>query len=350
MMLSEGGEMLWILIAVAAGVIQGSFTLPMKYTGKWQWENTWGMWSVWALLILPWVIAFSTVPDLMGVYRSVSPAALVAAFVVGLCWGVGAITFGMGVDYVGIALGFAIIMGLSVAVGSLIPLFMQPEKVFSRAGLMIICGVAIMMVGIAVGARAGLLKDKTRAGAAETAAVAPGKPMLKGLIICVVAGVCGALINIALVVGAPIQAAAVDMAHSRGADPTFAPNAIWCISLSGGFVVNFAYCGWLMVRRGTRRLFRSERSGINWLYTAAMGLMWMGTFAIYGICTAKTGKLGPAIVFPLFIGMAIITGNLWGLLTGEWTGSGRKPLQQMALSVIILVVGMSLIGWSNALS
>jgi L-rhamnose-H+ transport protein len=342
--------MLWILVAVAAGVIQGSFTLPMKYTGKWKWENTWGMWSVWALLILPWAIAYATVPHLADVFRSVSPASLASAFAIGLCWGIGAITFGMGVHYVGIALGFAIIMGLSVALGSLIPLFMQPEKVLSSAGLLIIGGVALMMVGIAVGARAGLLKDKAMARSAKGVTSPEDKPMLKGLIICVVAGACGALINIALVVGAPIQAAAERMALNVGADPTFAPNAIWCISLSGGFIVNFGYCGWLMRTNGTWRCFRAEKGGINWVHTAAMGLMWMGTFAIYGICTAKTGKLGPSIVFPLFIGMAVITGNLWGLLTGEWKGSGSKPLQQMALSVFILLAGMGVIGWSNALS
>jgi len=341
---------MWILIAVASGIIQGSFTLPMKYTGRWRWENTWGMWSVWALLILPWAIALATVPHLTDVYRSVEPAALTKAFVVGLCWGIGAITFGMGVHYVGIALGFAIIMGLSVAVGSLVPLFMQPEKVFSTAGLLIIGGVALMMVGIAVGAKAGLLKDKVLAQAAQGQANREDKPMLKGLIICIVAGVCGALINIALVVGAPIQEAARIMAVKLGADPIFAPNAVWCISLSGGFVVNFGYCCWLMARNRTWQLFRAERSGINWFYTAAMGLMWMGTFAIYGICAAKMGKLGPAVGFPLFIGMAIITGNLWGLLTGEWKGSGSKPLQQMALGVIILILGMAVIGWSNWLS
>jgi L-rhamnose-H+ transport protein len=342
--------MLWILVAVASGVIQGSFTLPMKYTGRWKWENTWGMWSVWALLILPWAIAFATVPHLTDVYRSVPPAALAKALVVGLCWGIGAITFGMGVYYVGIALGFAIIMGLSVAMGSLIPLFMQPDKVGTPAGLTIIGGVSLMMVGIAVGARAGLLKDRALAQVAQSQALPEEKPMLKGLIICIVAGACGALINIALVVGAPIQEAAGSMAVKLGADPIFAPNAVWCISLSGGFVVNFGYCGWLMAKNRTWRLFRAEHSGINWFHTAAMGLMWMGTFAIYGICAAKMGRLGPAVGFPLFIGMAIITGNLWGLLTGEWKGSGSKPLQQMALSVIILILGMAVIGWSNTLS
>ena len=128
--------MLWILIAVAAGVIQGSFTLPMKYTGRWKWENTWGMWSVWALLILPWVIAFC--------HGAASGGRLPIGVAGGArrarSWSVFAgesAPSPSGWAFITSALrcGFAIIMGLSVAVGSLIPLFMQPEKVFSPAGL-----------------------------------------------------------------------------------------------------------------------------------------------------------------------------------------------------------------------
>ena len=175
--------------------------------------------------------------------------------------------------------------------------------------------------------------------------------MLKGLIICIVAGVCGALINIALVVGAPIQEAAVDHGRQTRRRPDLRSER-HLVHLAVGRLRRQLRVLRLADGAGTARGSSSGPStaAINWFHTAAMGLMWMGTFAIYGICTAKTGKLGPAIVFPLFIGMAIITGNLWGLLTGEWKGSGSKPLQQMALSVIILILGMGVIGWSNTLS
>ncbi len=336
--------MTWLLIAVAVGIIQGSFTVPMKYTRRWKWENTWGMWSVWALLVLPWALATVSVPNLFDVYRAVPASTLALVFGMSLCWGVGAITFGMGVHYVGIALGFAIIMGLSVAMGSLIPLFMQPANVLTREGLLIIAAVTVMVVGIIVGAKAAMLKDRALAAAGRSAMATAGPSMLKGILICIIAGSCGALINIAYVLGQPIQAAAVEQLH---VDPTFAPNAIWAISLSGGFIVNFGYCCWLMARNGTWRLFRAEGGGIHWLHTAAMGLMWFGSFAAYGICAYKLGTLGPAMGFAIYIGTAIITGNLWGLITGEWKGSGTKPLCYMAVSVAILLLGIGVSGWSK---
>lgn len=336
----------WTLVCVASGIVQGSFTLPMKpATRTWKWEHTWGMWSVWALLILPWLIGLLTVPRLFEVYTSVPVTTLALTFAVSLGWGIGAITFGMGVDYVGIALGFAIIMGLTTALGSLIPLFMHPEKAFKPAGVLIIVGVTLMMIGIAIGARAGRLKEKALvAGTGPSAG--SGKSIAKGLLICVVAGVCGSWMNLAFVFGAPIQEQAIKF----GASPTYAPNAVWCLSLLGGFIVNIAYCARLIARGHTWHLFREERTRLNWIYTAAMGVMWMGSLAIYGICTAKLGDLGPAMGFAIFLGMAIIMGNAWGIVTGEWKGTGAKPLRLMAISVIILLAGMGVIGWSNTLA
>ena len=225
----------------------------------------------------------------------------------------------MGVQYVGMALGFAIIMGLTTALGSLIPLLRQPEKAFSRTGLLIVVGVGLMLVGMAIGAAAAMLKEQALASGFEDA---PGKrqSMLKGLLICVVAGVCGALINFAFEFGKPIQ----DMAAALGANTTFAPNAVWCVALLGGFIVNFGYCCWLMTTNRNWAVYAAPGSGANWFYTAAMGLMWMGSVAGYGVSSALMGPLGKAMGFAVFLGIAIITGNLWGVLTGEWRGSGSK--------------------------
>jgi L-rhamnose-H+ transport protein len=337
--------MLGFLIAIVAGLVQGSFALPMKYTGKWKWEHTWSMWSVWALVIVPWIIGLATVPRLFEVYRAVSFDALLRTFAISLGWGIGAITFGMGVELVGMALGFAIIMGLSVALGSLIPLFMQPEKAFSQAGLLIVTGVVVMMLGIAIGARAAMLKERALAAGARQQGLTQGS-MLKGLLVCVLAGVCGALMNVAFVVGQPIQ----DKAQALGASPTSAPNAVWCIALLGGFMVNFGYCCYLMTRNKNWATFRVAGSGANWIFSAAMGLMWMGSLAIYGTCSTLMGPLGKAMGFAVFLGIAIVTGNLWGVVTGEWRGSGRGPRQWMVASVVVLLLGMGLIAWSNALS
>jgi len=338
--------LLWLAVTVIFGLVQGSFTVPMKYATKtWKWEHTWGIWSVWALLILPWIIAYSSVPDLLTVYKAVPLSTMLVVFVVGLGWGIGAITFGMGVHYVGIALGFAIIMGLTTALGSLIPLFMHPADVLTPTGLSIIAGVMLMMVGIVISARAGILKDKILSGTGNPQNPSGRKSFVKGLIICIVAGVCGSWLNISFVLGAPIQEQAVTL----GANPTYAPNAVWCISLLGGAIVNLSYCFYLIWKNKSWSLFSARKMQINWFYTFSMGVMWMGSFAMYGICTAKLGELGPAMGFAVFLGMAIVTGNLWGVLTGEWKAVGSKPILIMSVGVVFLLAGMGVIGWGNTL-
>ena len=173
----------------------------------------------------------------------------------------------------------------------------------------------------------------------------PARPFMKGLLICVIAGVCGSLINLVFVFGAPIQQKAIEL----GANPTYAPNAIWGIGLVGGFLVNASYCLALVSRRRGWKLFAAGRTGINWFWTMLMGGAWYGSVSLYGIASSKLGVLGPAVGFASFLGMAVVTGNLWGLLTGEWKGSGRKPVLTMAAGVLVLVIAIGLIGWSNTL-
>ena len=120
--------MIWFMATIAAGFLNGSFPLPMKTIKQWKWEHTWSLYSLWACLIFPWLIAFLTVPRLLAVYSGVSWTTLLLVFLFSLGWGIGTITFGMGVDYVGIAMGVAIIVGTASALGRALP------PVFARAG------------------------------------------------------------------------------------------------------------------------------------------------------------------------------------------------------------------------
>ncbi len=342
--------MFWLLLAVAAGLIQGSFALPMKYTRPWKWEHTWSLWAVWALLIGPWATGAVTVPGLLGVLTEVPAGVLVVTFLVSAVWGVGAIAFGFGIDYLGMALGYAIIAALTTAFGSLIPLLIGRERVSGAAVAAIVAGVAVMMVGLAVGARAGLLKEQALRAAAGAGGASAGnerrKSVTAGLLFCVVAGVGGSLFNIAFVCGRPIQDAAAAVVN----EPAFAPNAVWCVSLLGGFFTNVIYCLGLVHRNRDWALFRRPGTGLNWLRTAAMGLMWFGSLLLYGISSARLGPLGPSMGFAIFLGTAILTSNAWGILTGEWRGAGPRPLRLLLASVAVLLAGMVLIAWSRALA
>src|SRR5581483_5578496 len=147
---------LGLLLLFVAGVMNASFTVPMKFTHRWAWENTWLAWTIFALLILPPVVTWATVPGLQDVYKEIGYGLVLTAAAFGAGWGIAQVFFGLAVDAVGIALTFSVVLGLSAAIGSLIPLLrLHPDRVFTRGGLGVIAGVALVIVGVAVCAVAG---------------------------------------------------------------------------------------------------------------------------------------------------------------------------------------------------
>ena len=146
-------------LLLVAGIANASFALPMKFTRRWAWENTWLVFAVFALLILPTVVTLATVPNLVQVYAGILPMILiVAAF--GAGWGVAQVLFGLSVDLLGIALTFSIVLGISAAVGSMIPLIqLHPQKVFSGGGLGVMTGISLVILGVVICAIAGRRRE-----------------------------------------------------------------------------------------------------------------------------------------------------------------------------------------------
>ena len=329
-------------LGIIAGIFLGSFALPMKKMTKWNWENIWVLYTVSATVIIPLILAVVTVPQLFKVYTSTSFSILFTVFFFGAIWGIANVCFGLGVKMLGLALATAIILGMNNAIGSILPILIyHPGQIVEPAGLAISAGVMFMIVGIIICSIAGAKKDK-----ALNASQSSGAPSYKkGLLIAVVAGFCGAMFNFAMIAGKPMEKIA--MAH--GATPLNAVNATWCISLFGGFTVTFLYCIYLFRRNGSTGLFVAERTGLYWLYACIMGLIWFTGVALFGMAVTQLGTLGPSIGWPIIQSMAVASGNFWGVVTGEWKGSGRQPLQIMITGLIMLFFGIALVGWSNTL-
>lgn len=331
-----------IFLGVLAGVFLGSFAFPMKKVKIWQWEHTWILFSLWATVVLPLIMAVITIPNLMTVYTDTSTKVLITVFSFGALWGIANIGYGMGLKMIGLAMGTAIVLGLSNAIGAIFPIILfTPEKLLEPVGITLCIAVAIMVVGIVVCALAGLKREKALNSVTESTADAKKKSeFIKGLIICVVAGVFGAMFNFALISGKPIEIAAIGL----GASPMQAANPTWVIALTGGFVVTLAYCVYLWVKNNNIKLFFSRGTGVNWALTLGMGVMWYAGVTIYGMSVSKLGILGASIGWPVIQSMAVGSGNFWGIVTGEWKGSGKAPLRLMITGLLVLVVGIVIVG------
>jgi L-rhamnose-H+ transport protein len=161
-----------------------------------------------------------------------------------------------------------------------------------------------------------------------------------GLLICVFSGIFSAMLNFSFVFGKPMQ----QMALSLGASDTMSANAIWSLALSAGFIINAAYCIYLLQRNNTWHLFSSPKVPMAyWLGAVVMGLVWYGGVAGYGMGAAALGTLGAIWGWPLYMAMTIIAANAWGAATGEWHGASRRSYAYSWMGLAFLIVAIYVI-------
>jgi len=330
------------LLVIAAGILQGAFMLPMKSTKKWAWENTWLVYATAGFLIWPWLFVLLTIPHPLAVVASTSLRSLLLVEVFGLGWGIGAVTFGLGASRLGMALGFTIIIGLAATAGALIPLLvLAPEKVAQPKGLLTLASLALVLVGLSLGAWGGKLREPEQAAQAR----APGSSFAIGLAICIASGLLSSCANLGFTFGAEYVRRAIE----QGARESMAGNSLWAPLTLPLFICNAGYCLWLMKKNktGGRLLFEGTRH--YWALGALMGLMWIGGFAIYAPGTRLLGSLGTSVGWAVMMSTMVITANILGFLTGEWKGASRKAFRLAVAGVAILVLAIGVVGYANQL-
>jgi len=328
---------LGVLIALAAGLVNGSFAAPTKCTTRWKWENIWAVWAVVALFITPWLLAFLTIPDLMGFYRNTSAGFifLLAAFGFGV--GLAQVFFGLALAAVGLSIGFAVTIGLSTALGSLVPLvLLHPGEIRTPKGATVIAGVALILIGTGCcGLASGRKNRDAELGAAAAGDRRPRQRFTAGLLLCILAGALSPLVNIALALGSPIMSRAARL----GVGPANQANTIWPPLLTATLVPYLAYCLYLGRKNGSLPLFVLPGTGRYWLLGALMGLLWTGSLALYGAASTRMAAMGPVVGWPLFMSMTIISSNVWGFATGEWKGARTTVIALMLAGIGFLIMG-----------
>jgi L-rhamnose-H+ transport protein len=264
-------------------------------------------------------------------------SAFVAPLVFGFGWGIAQVLFGLSIARLGMALGYAIIVGLGAVLGTLVPLLVKNREVIATGrGTLILTGVAIMVLGIAVSARAG----KAREGAAKP--IAGNGSYAGALAIAVLCGVMAPMLNFAFAFGQGIAEEAV----RQRASPSVAGYAVWPIALLGGLIPNAAYSFWLLSRNRTWKYFRGAwRPEVG--FGCLMGVLWMGAFAIYGVSSVYLGVLGTSVGWALFQIFMIMTANLSGVLTGEWRLAPRAAKLGLWIGLALLAAATTVIAAGN---
>lgn len=335
---------LGILFHALGGFAAGSFYIPMKLLKKWSWESGWLILGLAAWIIAPWVVGWLTVPELWSTLRGSPANSLFWSYFFGVLWGIGGLTFGLTMRYLGLSLGMALALGLTAAFGTLIPPIYEgnfAQLLQTRAGLITFAGVIICLAGIALCGWAGVRKEKEVDEGQKKEGVAEFD-LWKGVGVAVVAGILSACFAFGLQAGEPIAKSALNM----GALPLFQNNAALVVILAGGITTNFIWCAYLNIKKGSISDYTDKKAPLrsNYLWATLGGITWYLQFFFYGMGTTKLGERFDFASWTIHMAFIILFSNLWGLFFKEWAGVSKKTLGIQVFGLFIILFSTILIG------
>jgi len=349
--MSSSSLLAWgVGLSVLSGVMNGTFTLPMRFLGRWSWENVWGVFIVVACILMPAAIAFGSISHLGAVLATAPAQSVVSALVSGFAWGFGAIMFGQGVSAIGIAMGNSLVLAISSSLGSFLPiLVLAPSRLTHSQGKAIILGTSIGLIGVGFCGYAGFRRERSQKGQEATVRgemVGKARPFGIGLLLCAGSGLLSAVFNI----GYASAQGLVDASRSLGNSAFAGSNVVWLLMLTSGAVANLIFCGHLFRKNRSWVKYREQGAVSLFGLAVLMGLLWGGSIFVYGSAVPKLGQLGPAIGWPLSLIVGLVTANLCGMVTGEWKFSAGADRMWMFAGLGVLLAAISILGWSSTLA
>jgi len=322
----------------------GLLALPSKFVKDFAWENTWGAFYLFTMLVIPVVFAALFLQGMLSTWSEVGAANLLILMGFGFLWGCGMIFFGLGISMVGMALGYSIMMGLGVLFGSIVPLLTQNQEVaFTTGGLVVLSGILVCTLGVGVCGRAGVLRERSEVGAGESS---KASNILIGLVVCVVGGIMGATINIGFSYGASI----IDLSISKyGNSPGIAAMTVWVVIFWGGLLASGSYAIYLLFRNQTWKHFVGPHACRDLTMSFFMASFHFLILFFYGMAAYHLGTLGTSVGWAAHMSLSLVLANLLGFMTGEWRGSSRVSRAWLYTGLSMLIGGIGILGVGNSM-
>lgn len=347
--------LLGVIFHFIGGFASGSFYVPFRRVKGWSWESAWIVGGLFSWLFVPFLAAALTVPGFLGIIRETAGGTLFWTYFFGVLWGVGGLTFGLSMRYLGMSLGMSVALGYCSAFGALVPSVyyaIRPaagklsigDLFATPGGQFILVGVLVCLAGIAICGKAGMMKEKELDEAAKKAGVAEFS-LTKGLLVATVSGILSACFNFGIEAGKDMAAVAVE----RGANPLFQNNVIFVVLLWGGLTTNFIWCMALNFRNKSFGDYGNRQAPLraNYGFAALAGTTWFLQFFFYGMGESKLGNGASSWI--LHMAFIILISNAWGLLLKEWTGVSRRTFAAILAGVGVILLSVLLVGWGNSL-
>jgi L-rhamnose-H+ transport protein len=368
------------------GLASASFYIPYRGVRKWSWETYWLIGGFFSWIIAPWFFALLKTRDLFAVLSEAGGATLFWTYLFGCLWGLGGLTFGLTMRYLGMSLGMAVALGYCAAFGTLIPPLFHGEfltKVLgTHSGVVILFGVGVCLAGIAVAGFAGMTKENEMSDAEKKVAIKEFN-FKKGILVATFSGVMSSCFSFGLDAGGSIQAITI----RHGTAPLWQGLPVLIVILFGGFTTNFIWCIFLNLKhrsggqyfgaqlpsvadddypiietatdapaeemaRRSAVIFGQARGNplpLNYLLCAVAGVTWYFQFFFYTMGESQMGQYKFSS-WSLHMASIIIFSTLWGLALKEWKGASPRAMTFLVLSLIVLVGSTVIIGYGNYLA
>jgi L-rhamnose-H+ transport protein len=392
---------LGVLFHWLGGLASGSFYVPYRWVRRWSWETYWLAGGVFSWIFAPWILGWVMTKDLPAVLLEAPPSTLFWTFFFGLMWGIGGLTFGLTMRYLGLSLGMAVVLGLCAAFGTLMPPIFRgqfmTQVVGTSSGRVILLGIFVCLLGIAAAGLAGILKERAMS-TEEQKAVIKEFDLKKGIAVATLSGVMSACFAYGLAAGDPIKA----LTLRHGTPVLWQGLPVLVVVLIGGFTTNFIWCLILNLRNKTGYQYFSstsresnhqeettletavdapgrevvehipaarqgtlavavlvEKSGTqrtrepvpmlaNYLLCALAGTTWYFQFFFYTMGETQMGRFKFSS-WTLHMASIIIFSTLWGLGLKEWKGAGVPAMRLLSLALALLVGSTVIVGYGNYL-
>jgi L-rhamnose-H+ transport protein len=341
-----------LIYHLIGGISSGSFYMPYKKVKNWAWENYWLVGGLFSWLIIPFLAAWLTIPNFMDIIKQADSGTFKFTYLMGLMWGIGGLTYGLGVRYLGMSLGNSIVLGFCSAFGALVPAvyynFSPTEGKTSLSDMMqtdggrlVLLGVIVCLIGIAICGKAGIKKEAelgSKAGDEEFS-------LMKGLVIAIVSGILSSFFNFGIEAGKPMAAKAVE----AGCNPLFQNNVSYIVILWGGLTINFIWCIYLHFKNKTTTKYLDKSAPFvkNLLYSALAGTMWFLQFFFYGMGESKLGNGASSWI--LHMATIILTANLWGLALNEWSAVSTSTKKTFITGLAFILLSIVIVGIGNGI-
>ena len=347
--------LLGILFHSLGGISAGSFYMPYNKVKGWSWESYWIVGGIMSWLIAPPVAAWLTVPDFFEIIIASSIKTLGLTFLMGLLWGIGGLTYGLGVRYLGMSLGNSVVLGFCAAFGAIVPAVFYnfypaegktsfQQMISSTGGQVVLLGIFVCLVGIAICGWAGRLKEQELSDEVKKKTINEFH-LFKGLAVAVLSGILSSFFSFGIAVGKPLADAAIQSGNNH----LFVNNVTFVVILWGGLATNLVWTTLLSFTNKSYYDFTNTSTPIqrNLMFSSLAGLIWFMQFFFYGMGESKLGNGASSWI--LHMSTIILTANIWGIYRQEWYGVNKATKWIISIGIFVIIFAVILVGIGNAL-